>query len=171
MSGPGAAARAEHGPRHPAGSPHGLAALGLTAEDYRALAQQGFVSPERRAGGPYYKLRFRRDGRQVVTCLGKDHAAAQAVAKELRTLQAPARLGRHLRRLTIEARRTLQSPWSSGSSVTGDGAPALSSLPRTLRLAGRLAGTSKRCPQTGQGRLVLPSESWAVRNARQVGQE
>ena len=44
-----------------------LADLPLCADDYNALRCQGFVSEEMRSGDvTYYKLRFRRNGKQVV---------------------------------------------------------------------------------------------------------
>jgi hypothetical protein len=49
----------------PAPDTPGLAGLRLSPGDLRALARQGFVTAERRGGrGPYYKLRWRRGGRQ-----------------------------------------------------------------------------------------------------------
>ena len=53
-----------------------LAALRLTAGDLEALAVQGFVGEERRGNRTYYKLRFRRAGKQVVRYVGGADRAA-----------------------------------------------------------------------------------------------
>ncbi len=47
-----------------------LADLGLDASDLSHLSSQGFVSPEQRGNQTYYKLRFRRAGKQVVRYIG-----------------------------------------------------------------------------------------------------
>ena len=60
-------------PRRPTRRISCLADLGLTEQDYGALAQQGFVSHEYRGiAGPYYKLRFRLAGQQCTRYLGSD---------------------------------------------------------------------------------------------------
>jgi len=89
-----------------------LAGLGLSAEDVRTLAWQGFLAADfRQRGdrrlGPYYKLRWRRDGQQQVRYLGRDRARAEQVRAALADLQRPLRLARQLSRQMKEARRGL----------------------------------------------------------------
>jgi hypothetical protein len=93
-----------------------LAKLGLTDEDLNALAHQGFVAPERRQAGTFFKLRFRRDGRQVVRYVGGPEKAA-CVATELKTLQVARynrreldKLGRVARQLLRDAKAKLEPP-------------------------------------------------------------
>jgi hypothetical protein len=88
---------------------HGrLASLKLSPEDMQALARQGFVAVEfRDHRGPYYKLRWRRGGRQCVRYLGSDPDRAQQVRAALDALQAPHRIGRQVVRLLAEARKRL----------------------------------------------------------------
>jgi hypothetical protein len=73
----------------------GLAKLGLADEDLDELGHQGFLALERRQHLAYYKLRFRRAGRQVVRYVGGTKEAA-LVADELKTLQTARRLRREL---------------------------------------------------------------------------
>ena len=47
-----------------------LASLRLGHDDLRILVQQGFLSHEIRGGNAYFKLRFRRDGKQCVKYVG-----------------------------------------------------------------------------------------------------
>ena len=87
----------------------GLAALGLTSGELLAIAQQGFVSTEHRSRrGPYYKLRFRMRGRQVVRYLGRNPAVAEQVRQEVSALQAGRRRAKELKRATREAWSTLR---------------------------------------------------------------
>ena len=86
-----------------------LANLGLSAVEQQALSSQGFVASEFRGrGGPYYKLRFRWGGKQVVRYLGSDPQVARAIAQELRVLQRLRQLKKRLRRLAAQARRALR---------------------------------------------------------------
>lgn len=90
-------------------SPSGLEALSLTAEELGALAQQGFVAAEHRGQhGPFFKLRFRVQGRQRVKYLGKDAAVAEHVQREVLELQREHRLTKKMHRITIEARKILR---------------------------------------------------------------
>ena len=92
------------------GKPYRLLALGLSSEHVRALAQQGFVCSEYRGKrGPFFKLRFRLQGRQVVKYLGMDVEEAERVRRELAELQRARRGGVELRRATLEARKILRS--------------------------------------------------------------
>ena len=87
-----------------------LAPLRLTAEDYQALARQGFVAREVRPGcRPYYKLRWRCDRRQQTRYLGQDPARAERVRAALESLQRPLRAARQLTRLLGEARLRLRT--------------------------------------------------------------
>jgi hypothetical protein len=93
--------------------PTALAALALPAEDLEALTRQGFVAaePRQRSGrllGPFFKLRWRRSGRQRVCYLGKSPARADAVRAALEAIQRPLRLARQVARLLAEARKRLR---------------------------------------------------------------
>ena len=81
-----------------------LARLGLTEGDLDVLACQGGLSPERRQGQTYYKLRFRRDGRQIVRYVGDSEKAA-LVAVDLNALQTAHRCQRELEKLARAARQ------------------------------------------------------------------
>jgi hypothetical protein len=88
--------------------PDNWVALRLTLEDYLALARQGFVAAEyREAGGrrlgPYYRLHWRREGRQQVRYLGSDPARAEAIRAALAELQQARHLELHLRRVVARA--------------------------------------------------------------------
>jgi hypothetical protein len=80
----------------------------LTDDDLAALRRQGFVAAERRGEHIVYKLRFRRDGRQVVRYIGSDLAQAKAVQLELDYLQEERRNELKLARLTDATRRMLR---------------------------------------------------------------
>lgn len=73
-----------------------LAALGITEDDLEELSQQGFVCEERRGARRFYKLRFRRQRKQIVRYVG-DARRAATVASELAALQHETRLMRKLR--------------------------------------------------------------------------
>jgi hypothetical protein len=106
----GAASPTAVAPRGLAGLPAvaGLIRLGLPQEEFAALARQGFVSAEpRRDGRTYYKLRYRRGGRQVVVGLGYDLHTAEQLRQELEGLQGPRRADRNLARLMRTARQRL----------------------------------------------------------------
>lgn len=81
-------------------------ALALPREDLDELRRQGFVSREEREGGAYFRLRFRRRGRQVAIGLGTDPGLAQRVERELAQLQAERRDDRKQKHL-IQATRNL----------------------------------------------------------------
>ena len=86
-----------------------LAGLRLHPADLRALARQGFVSAEFRGGrGPSYKLRWRRNGRRRVRCLGRDAGRAARVRAELERLRRPLRAARLAARLMAEAHKRLR---------------------------------------------------------------
>jgi hypothetical protein len=84
-----------------------LAKLGFIEQDLDVLAGQGCLAVERRGDRRYFKLRFRRDGRQIVRYVGGVEMAA-LVAEELNTLQATRRMQRDLDRLSRAARRLLR---------------------------------------------------------------
>jgi hypothetical protein len=84
-----------------------LAMLRLTDEDIAALGEQGFLAPERRQNQRFFKLRFRRGGRQVVRYVGGTEAAA-LVAEELKILQAARRARRELERFGRVTRQRLR---------------------------------------------------------------
>lgn len=84
-----------------------LARLRLDDDDWQALARQGFVGHEQRGGRKYWKLRFRRGGRQQVRYVGGDEQARQ-VTEELEQLQRPMRDLRHLNEVTRRANRALR---------------------------------------------------------------
>ena len=73
--------------------------LNLRSQDFDELRRQGFVSREVRQGHSYFKLRFRRHGRQVAIGLGQDRQLAESIGRELAHLQASRRLEREQARL------------------------------------------------------------------------
>ena len=86
-----------------------LADLGLSGEDLACLARQGCVTAEFRGqSGPYYKLRWRRDGRQRVLYLGRDSTRAEEVRAALEISRMPLRRARRLSLQMKKARRGLQ---------------------------------------------------------------
>lgn len=76
-------------------------------DDFAELTRQGFVCGERRGNRTYYKLRFRRGGRQTVRYLGGTDCAA-IVKQELAHLQADSRALRDLKARTKSANKTLR---------------------------------------------------------------
>ena len=91
-----------------------IAALRLTAGDLEELADQGFVGEERRGDRTYYKLRFRRAGKQVVRYVGGADRAA-LVKEELGILQAETKVMQQLKarakianKMIREAKRTME---------------------------------------------------------------
>jgi hypothetical protein len=82
-----------------------LAGLRLGDEDLRTLTQQGFVSREARRGHEYFKLRFRRAGKQCVKYVNV--CQVSAVRVELDKLQAATRLKRKLAAATRDAQQVL----------------------------------------------------------------
>lgn len=86
-----------------------LSSLGLDADDLMALARQGFLSFERRGGGVYCRLRFRREGRQIVRYVGCDVARIGRVREELDRLQKNHRQGRQLAMVAQHVRRAFRA--------------------------------------------------------------
>lgn len=84
-----------------------LAALRLDQLDMDALVCQGFVCREKRDERVYFKLRFRRAGRQIVRYIGDDRRAA-AIQKEMRELQADVRIMRQLKAIATAANQRLR---------------------------------------------------------------
>jgi len=84
-----------------------LAALQLSNADLDALARQGFIAAERRGENRYYRLRFRRGGRQQTRYIGSLDRA-QAVQAELDSLQSEVQLQRRLAALGRDAARSLR---------------------------------------------------------------
>jgi hypothetical protein len=85
-----------------------LAMLPLRPGDLGELRRQGFISREVRDGKVYYKLRFRRDGRQAVIGLGTDQKLAEGIGDELTRLQAKRQRDLDVKRLSREARGLLR---------------------------------------------------------------
>jgi hypothetical protein len=81
-----------------------LAKLSLSEADLAELAHQGSLAPERRGSRTYYKLRFRRGGRQLVRYVGGADQAA-LVSEELSALQTTRRLERQLNEVGRAARQ------------------------------------------------------------------
>lgn len=81
-----------------------LAQLNVSAEEMHSLKRQGFVAAERRGvqGTPYFKLRFRHEGRQIVRGIGTDRERAASVIRELEALQ-------HARRHELEFERVVRA--------------------------------------------------------------
>lgn len=78
------------------------------------LASQGFVCEEWRGKRSYYKLRFRRGGKQVVRYIGRAERAA-IVEKELTVIQAESKIVRKLmarvrlaNKVLRDAKRTIE---------------------------------------------------------------
>jgi hypothetical protein len=91
-----------------------LGGLLFCRQDHAALARNGFVAVEYRwrggrRWGPYYKLRWRRAGRQRTRYLGANPARCEQVRRELALLQAPLRQARLAAQLLLEARGHLRS--------------------------------------------------------------
>lgn len=87
-----------------------LADLKLTPKDLAALAQQGFVVAEYREGrGPFFKLRFRRDGKQIVRYLGQSPDVAAAIRHELDVLRQDHQRLRRLLRWQAAARLAIRN--------------------------------------------------------------
>ena len=84
-----------------------LARLQLDDADVSALSSQGFVSREQRDGRTYFKLRFRRAGRQIVRYVGDANHAVD-VKNELSALQTEARIMRQLKILTKTTNQQLR---------------------------------------------------------------
>ncbi len=84
-----------------------LASLRITDNDLEELSTQGFVCEERRGDRRYFKLRFRRNGKQVVRYVGNADRAA-AVESELSELQYEATVMRDLKARAKIARRMLR---------------------------------------------------------------
>ena len=104
-----------------------LTGLGLSRADVEGLQRQGFVAPEFRVDqgvrrGPYYKLRWRINGRQRVKYLGRSAAQAEAVASAVAHLQQPRVRERHLARQMAEARRKLtQAKQTMAAALAAEG--------------------------------------------------
>ena len=84
------------------------------AGDLGDLADQGFVCEERRGDRTYYKLRFRRSGKQVVRYIGGADRAS-IVKQELSILQAESKIMRELtakvrivNKMIREAKQTME---------------------------------------------------------------
>jgi hypothetical protein len=91
-----------------------LSGLGLRVDAPSALAQQGFLSVDRRGDKQYAKLRFRLHGKQRVKYVRPEHRAE--VSAELERLQAGPRLrsalraeSRKVRSIVKESEATLQA--------------------------------------------------------------
>ena len=83
--------------------------LGLSRAEVNCLQHQGFVASEYRARhGPYFKLRWRNDGKQRVKYLGHDAELARTVSIALADLQKKKVLERQLARMVLEARKILR---------------------------------------------------------------
>jgi len=92
-----------------AAGPTGLASLKLTEEDLMMLTRQGFISCETRPGRtPRFKLRFRREGKQVVRYIGCDAGQAKSLREELAELQMRRKAERRLSAVTRQARHVLR---------------------------------------------------------------
>lgn len=84
--------------------------LGLTPLQLQALARQGFVACESRGvRGPYFKLRFRVAGRNMVRGLGRDPAYASQIESALLNLQQGRRRALERSRLVAEAAQMLRT--------------------------------------------------------------
>src|SRR5262245_37368853 len=84
-----------------------LASVRINDGDLPALRSQGFISSEQRHGQTYFKLRFRRAGKQFVRYVGNWEQAV-AIQAELSDLQANTKSVRRLEALTKVASRELR---------------------------------------------------------------
>ena len=84
-----------------------LTALRLNDVDLDELSRQGFIAPEKRRGRMYYKLRFRRNHKQVVRYIGSAECAA-VVRAELDVLQAETAILRKLNSIVNKAGQMLR---------------------------------------------------------------
>lgn len=84
-----------------------LASLRLNDTDLDELSHQGFIRQDKRGDRGYYKLRFRRRGKQVVRYIGNAERAA-AVESELAGLQSEAAARRELRAVVRVANKMLR---------------------------------------------------------------
>jgi hypothetical protein len=90
-----------------------LMGLGMSRTEVDCLQDQGFVAAEYRTYqgarlGPYYKLRWRQDGKQRVKYLGQDVEIIVEVSIALAQLQKKRILERQLARMFLEARKSLR---------------------------------------------------------------
>lgn len=85
-----------------------LRSLNLNDGDLVELSRQGFLTNDRQGRHTYVKLRFRRNGRQVVRYVGRSDKAC-AVRAELARLQHDRLLQRRLAALERRARYALAS--------------------------------------------------------------
>jgi hypothetical protein len=91
-----------------------LAKLGFAPEEIQSLfSREGFLHAESRGGRTYYKLRYRRDGRQRVKYVAAVlvpaiRAELQALQQNLQLRREIAALERHARRVLRDVKRTLQ---------------------------------------------------------------
>lgn len=98
-----------------------LAQLRLGPADWQALMQQGFVSAESRGDRRYWKLRFRRGGRQQVRYVGGEDLACR-VQQELDQLQQARQARRQLQQINKLAKRYLrEAKQASESSLQAHG--------------------------------------------------
>ena len=95
-------------PRHRLTDYPALAALRLNDTDVGELARQGRICVERRQHRRYFKLRFRRRGKQVVRYVGNAQSAEE-VTSELMILQAEVRISRDLKSATRMAGKMLRN--------------------------------------------------------------
>ena len=84
-----------------------LAALRLDDSDLEVLSRQGSICRDNRGDRVYHKLRFRRDGRQVVRYIGSAERAT-AVDRELSELQSEATAFRELNAVVNIANKMLR---------------------------------------------------------------
>lgn len=84
-----------------------LAALRLNDADLNELSRQGFIGQEKRKDRTYYKLRFRRNHKQVVRYIGSAECATD-VRTDLKVLQAETAILRELNSIVKMASQMLQ---------------------------------------------------------------
>jgi hypothetical protein len=84
-----------------------LTALRLNDADLGELSRQGFIAEEKRRDRTYYKLRFRRNHKQVVRYIGSAECAA-VVRAELDVLQAETAILRKLNSIAKKAGQMLR---------------------------------------------------------------
>ena len=102
-----------------------LAELGLTDEDVLTLVNQGFLTAEYRNYGdarlgPYFKLRWRSNGRQRVKYLGRDVKRAEAISDAIGRLREGKRRQEQFAALVVDARKSLRRAKQAMTTAMGN---------------------------------------------------
>ncbi len=151
-----------------------LTQLRLTPGDFALLRRQGFVSCERRGARQVFKLRFRREGRQVVRRIGSDPAVAAEVRRELEALQVQRRRRREFRRLARLGRQALRDSKRVLAPVLAQDGFYFHGLAVRLRRKPKapseiLHGANSNKPIHPPSRSRATRRTWAIRDESPCG--